>query len=182
MHRMVQKALARYGNQVAVVILPYPQEMECNKEVVKSAASITGACATARMALGVAALEPAKFAKFHDWLMADKEKPPSPTQAVQRGYTTVGRDRMKALSRDALHKQIAQYVDLYVKVKATTPDPSKVGLPLMVIGDQVVSGMHESDEKLFRLWEDNLGVKPVRGVSLPELPGLPIETGAGSGL
>jgi hypothetical protein len=176
---MVQKALSRYGSQVAVVVLPYPQEIECNKEITNAAASITGACATARMALGVAALDPAKFAKFHDWLMAGKDKPPTPSQAVQRAYTTVGRDRMRQLSRDKLHTQLAQYVDLYLKVKATMPDPAKVGLPLMVIGDKAVSGSHGSDEDLFRLWEDNLGVKPVRGATLPELSS---ESSAGSGL
>lgn len=170
MHRVVQKAMSRYGDQVAVVILPYPQEMECNKEVKNARNSITGACATARMALGVASLEPAKFEEFHDWLMAGKDKPPTPTQAVQQAYHTVGRDRMRQIPREQLQKQIAQYVDLYIKIKGTTPDPTKVGLPLMVIGNHIISGSQESDQKVFSAWEQHLGVKPVKSATGVEIP------------
>ena len=50
-----------------------------------------------------------------------------------------------------------------------TGDPAKVGLPLMVVGDQILSGTQESEEKVFRAWEEHLGVKPVQGVGAPEL-------------
>jgi len=160
MHRSVQKAMRRYGNQVAVVVLPYPQEMDCNKEIPSLKNSITGACATARMAIGVAMIDQAKFAAFHDWLMAGKDKPPTAAQVVQKAYTTMGRERMRQIPREKLQSQIAQYIDLYIKIKAKAPDPKKIGLPLLVIGDHINSGILE-DEKLFKLWEEHLGVTPV---------------------
>jgi protein-disulfide isomerase len=160
MHRVLQKALRRYGDQVAIVVLPYPQEMECNKEVKVSSHSITGACAIARMAIGVAKFDPAKFAQFHDWLMAGKDRPPSPAQVVQRAFTLAGRERITD-SREQLQKSIAEYIDLFMKIKSQTPDPSKVGLPLLVVGDHIMSGSQESDEKLFQAWEEHLGVRPL---------------------
>lgn len=161
MHRMVHRALARYGDQVAVVIMTIPAESDCNKEVAAKN-SIIGACATARMAIGVAKLEPAKFEDFHNWLMSGKDRPPSPAQAVQRAYSVVGRDRMKEMPRDDLQKQITQYVDLFIKIKSKTADPKKVGLPLMVVGNQILSGSQESEEKVFSAWEESLGIQPSR--------------------
>jgi hypothetical protein len=166
MHRIVQRALSRYRGQVAVIILPYPQESECNKNI--ASRSISGACATARMTLGVARLEPAKFPEFHDWLMSTKDRPPSASQAIRRAYSKVGEERIKAIPREQLHGQIAQYVDLFNKVKAKAADPEKIGLPLMVVGDLIFSG-DKTEEALFKIWEEKLGVKPV---SLGETPNL----------
>jgi hypothetical protein len=78
---------------------------------------------------------------------------------VQKAYTTIGRERMRQIPREKLQSQIAQYIDLYVKIKSKASDPKKVGLPLMVIGDHINSGVLE-DEKLFQIWEEHLGVKP----------------------
>jgi uncharacterized membrane protein len=167
MHRIVHKALNRYGDQVAVVVLTVPADAECNKEVAAKN-SITGACATARMAIGVATLEPTKFADFHNWLMSGKDKPPSASQAVTKAYGIVGRERIKD-ARDKLQKQIAQYVDLFIRIRSKTADPKKVGLPLMVVGNQILSGSQESDEKLFKIWEENLGIKPLQARDLPAL-------------
>jgi protein-disulfide isomerase len=172
MHRVLQRALRRYGDQVAIVVLPYPQEMECNKEVKDSKYSITGACATARMAVGVATIDPAKFAQFHDWLMAGKERPPSPSQVVARAYSLVERDRITTL-REQLQKSLASYIDLYMKIKSKTPDPTKVGLPLLVVGDQVLSGELKSDDVLFEAWERQFNVKPMTASSPADLPAEP---------
>jgi hypothetical protein len=101
--------------------------------------------------------------------MAGKERPPTPSQAVQHAYTLVERERITSL-REQLQKSLAEYVDLYMKIKAKTPDPSKVGLPLLVVGDQIIAGSLDSDEKLFQAWERQFGVKPLNAPAETELP------------
>jgi hypothetical protein len=175
MHRVLHKALRRYGDQFAIVVLPYPQEMECNKEVKQSRYSITGACATARMAVGVATLSPKKFAQFHDWLMEGKDRPPTPSQSIQKAYTLVGADHIREM-RPQFEKKMQDYLALYARIKATTPDPSKVGLPLMVLGDHIMSGSQESDEKMFQSLEQHLGVKPPDGDPASASPAESLDT------
>ena len=38
------------------------------------------------MSLGVARLKPYAFARFHDWLMEDKEEPPALDNIIAKAY------------------------------------------------------------------------------------------------
>jgi uncharacterized membrane protein len=160
-HRAVKQALSRYGDQVAVIVLIIPFERECNKLITTAAGSHRGACATARMALGVAALKPAAFGKFHDWLMADKDEPPRLDSIVSRAYSLVNRDRLRELSGgEQLKKQIAGYVNLYATLRNQNASNKEFGLPVQILGDHVMSGTVEKSAELYRAWEEHLGVKP----------------------
>jgi uncharacterized membrane protein len=159
-HRMVRRALERYGNQVAVVVLMIPQGMECNKEIKNPAHSKAGSCTVARMALGVSKLDPTRFAKFHDWLMEGKDNPPPEAQVVLKAYNSVGRERMKSLSNEEFLKQVSQNIDLFNRIKAEHPEPKKIGLPLMIMGKQIHAGTPKNETALFNDWEEFLGVKP----------------------
>jgi uncharacterized membrane protein len=170
MAKIVRRALDRYGNQVAVVVLVMPKGIECNKEVTSASASIPGACIIARMALSVAKLEPEKFTKFHDWLMEGKEKPPSPAQVVQKAYNTAGRDRINKLSQDDFQKQVNQTIDLFNLIKDQRPPGAKEpGLPLLILGNELHSGVPTKEEEFIRSWEDFLGVKPARATDASTL-------------
>jgi protein-disulfide isomerase len=163
MHRVVKRALERYGNQVAVIVLLIPFEMECNKDIKDPKNSHPGSCATARLALSVAQIDPAQFPKLHDWLMADKEKAPPLSQVVQRSQSLVERDRLREMPNDRLNKQIGQYVDLFTRIQSQArSDGKQLGLPLTILGDELISGAIEGDEKVFEAWETNLGIKPVQ--------------------
>jgi hypothetical protein len=72
--------------------------------------------------------------------------------------------------RPQFEKKMQDYLALYAKIKATTPDPSKVGLPLLVVGDHIMSGSQESDEKVFQALEQHLGVKPPDGAPAEATP------------
>ncbi len=160
-HRTVKQALARYGDQVAIILMVIPLERGCNRMVTKASASHTGACATARMALGVAALKPSAFPRFHDWLMQDKDKPPPRDQIIARAYSLVDRTRLRELSGgQELNKQIAQYVDLFAMLQNQRRGDKEFGLPVQILGDHVLSGTIEKPDDLYRAWEEHLGVKP----------------------
>lgn len=158
MHRLVQKALARYGDQVAVIVLPVPMEMKCNKLLASHEASHVGACTIARMTLNVAAIQPSQFHQFHDWLMADKEHPPQQGQVIARAYSMVDRERIRKLPRSELEQQLTQYVELYARLRSQEGN-SKFGLPVQILNDQIMSGMVAQESDLFDAWEKYLGVR-----------------------
>jgi uncharacterized membrane protein len=158
MHRLVKKGLARYGDQLAIVVIPIPLEMSCNRLVTTSAASHSGACTTARMVLGVSAIQPELFGKFHDWLMADKEKPPLQSQVVTKAYNMVDSTQLSKHSRSpALKEQLAEYIDLYAKLQRQQQD-GKFGLPVQILGNHIMAGAAANESDVFDAWEKHLGV------------------------
>ncbi len=160
-HQTMKRALSRYGNQVAVIVMVIPFEQGCNKLVTSAAYSHRGACSTARMALGVAALKPAGFAKFHDWLMADEDEPPRLDRVVARAYGLVNSERLRELSSsDRFQKQIESYVDLFATLQKQNSGKKEFGLPVQILGDHVMSGRVEKPADLHSAWEEHLGVKP----------------------
>lgn len=163
MHPLVQRSQRRYGNQVAVLILPVPLEMKCNRLVTDPKASHPGACTTARMALAVARIKPAAFRAFHDFLMEDVDKPPTQAKAVGKAYNMVDTTKLSELtSGSALNKQIAENIDLFATLQQQYAGTNKsIGLPIQILGDEIMSGSVENDEDVYKAWEKNFGVKPL---------------------
>lgn len=161
MHKTMKRALARYGGQVAMIVMVVPLETSCNKLITDPAGSHPGACSTARMALGVATLNPKAFPRFHDWLMADEEKPPSRDRIIARAYGLADRSRLRELSgSEELRKQVAEYVDLFARLTNRESGKKSFGLPVQILGDHVMSGSVEKASDVYKAWEEHLGVKP----------------------
>jgi uncharacterized membrane protein/thiol-disulfide isomerase/thioredoxin len=162
MHRIIEKGLARYGNDVAIIVMPIPLEKGCNKFVTETAASHRGACVTARLAIGVATIRPQQYIKFHNWLMAGKEdKPPMLEKILPKAYELVDRDRLRNFIRDEpVNKQIAQYIDLYARLRDAPGAGRDFGLPVQILGDKVMTGTVQKEEDVFKAWEEHLGVGP----------------------
>lgn len=159
MYPLIEEARERYGDQVAILVLPVPLETDCNKLVTNPTASHRGACWTARAACGIAKLDPPAFAKFHEFLIAGKEKPPM-DKIIPKSYGMVDGDAIRDLARSAeLKKQVEGYIDLYSQLQAKSGSRT-FGLPVQILGDHVMTGSVEKTEDLFKAWEQNLGVKP----------------------
>jgi uncharacterized membrane protein len=160
MHRIVERGLARYGSQLAVLIMPIPLETRCNRLITDPKASHQGACSTARMALGVAAIRPQAFERFHNWLMADKEKPPRADKIIAQAYGTVDRARLSSLSNGPdLNRQIKEYIELYATLAQRAGGNNKFGLPVQILGSHIMAGKAEKESDVFEAWEKHLGVK-----------------------
>jgi uncharacterized membrane protein/thiol-disulfide isomerase/thioredoxin len=158
MHPFIQQALKRYGGQVGLLIMPVPLEKECNKLVTNPAASHKGACYTARTAIGISQLNPPAFERFHDFLMAGKEKPPEMERLIPKAYSLADRNRLRELARGhALDKQIESYVDLYASLQSQ--GKKEFGLPVQILGDHIMTGSVEKVDDVFKAWEENLGVQ-----------------------
>jgi hypothetical protein len=159
MHRMIERGLARYRSQMAIIVMPIPLESRCNRLVTDPKASHPGACSTARMALGIAAIQPQSFKRFHDWLMADKEKPPREGKVFAKAYTMVDRARLRPLSNGPeLTGQIKQYVELYARLANQARGSKNFGLPVQILGNHIMAGKAERESDLFEAWEKHLGV------------------------
>jgi hypothetical protein len=162
-NKMVKKAMSRYGDQVALVVLPLPLEAKCNRLVINPAASHTGACTTARTTIALAKVKPASFPRFHDYLMSgDEKKPPSLASILTKAFGLADRVKLQTV-RDSkeMDKTIASYVDLFESLqKQSKKSKEEFGLPIQILGDHIMSGSVEKAEDIYKAWEEHLGVKP----------------------
>ncbi len=161
MFPFLEHALERYGDQVALLIMVQPLEKECNRLVTDSAASHSGACATARLAMGIARVNPPSFAKFHEFLMSgDKEKPPAIDRVMPKAYVLADRSKLRQMAQsDTLAKQLEGYIGLFAALQQQS-GKKDFGLPIQILGDHVMNGSVEKEEDIFKAWEEHLGVKP----------------------
>jgi uncharacterized membrane protein/thiol-disulfide isomerase/thioredoxin len=160
MFPMLEHALERYGDQVALLVMIQPLDKDCNKLVTDPAASHAGACATAKLAMGVARVNPSSFASFHEFLMSTKDKPPAMEAVLPKAYVLADRSRLRQLTQsDELSKQLEGYVDLFATLQKQSGKKS-FGLPVQILGDHIMSGSVEHEEDVFKAWEEHLGVKP----------------------
>jgi len=159
MATMMSEVLARYGDQVALLIMPVPLDKDCNKLVTDPTMLHPGACGTSRRVCGVAKLNPPAFAKFHEFLMTGKEAPPM-EKIVPKANGLVDRDKLRAfVNSPEAKKQVDGYVDLFGKLQAQTQAKGKTfGLPVQILGDNVITGEVEKIDDVFKAWEENLGV------------------------
>jgi uncharacterized membrane protein len=156
----VKRALSRYGDQVALVVLVLPLESTCNK-LVNPDRSSAGACSTARTAIALAKLRPSTFSQFHNFLMSgDEKKPPSSGTALNKAFGIVDRDKLMAMREsDDVHKKVASYVKLYESLIRSNSGNKEFGLPIQILGDHVMSGSVEKTDDIYKAWEEHLGVK-----------------------
>jgi hypothetical protein len=160
MYPVMEHALERYGDQVALLIMVQPLDKECNRLVTDPAMSHPGACATARLSMGVAHVNPSAFANFHEFLMSTKDKPPAMEAVLPKAYVLADRDRLRKLTQgDDLTKQLEGYVDLFDTLQKRS-GRKDFGLPVQILGDHVMNGSVEHEEDVFKAWEEHLGVKP----------------------
>lgn len=160
-YAQIEDALDRYGDQVAVVIMPVPLELECNRTVTSTDPMHRGACKLAELALAVARTDPRKFADFHGYLFADVDEPPGTAQAVVRAFRLTDRRKLRRVSQDsAIESRIQKYINLYSTLAVQNRGrETPFGLPVQVVGDTVLSGDMTSEE-MYSAWEESLGVKP----------------------
>lgn len=161
MHAHIRDAMYRYGDQLAIIILPVPLELECNKLVPATDPIHRGSCKIAATALAVAEVEPHAFLDFHNYLLADEDKPPTSSQAVFRAFAMVDRNEFRRVSRSKeISDRIQQNIRLYATLSAQQRDKKSFGLPVQLVGDTVLSGGEITSEEMFEAWEKALGIKP----------------------
>jgi uncharacterized membrane protein/two-component sensor histidine kinase len=163
MHETVMKAIDRYGDQLAIVVLPMPLELECNKMMDKTEPAHLGACKLARLAIAVSEVDPGAFVDFHEWLMADKDKVPPIDRAISKAYRLTDAKKIRErVNSDEINQRIQNNIQLYTSLASEQAKNSKpFGLPIQIVGDDVISGDTVSGDELLTKWEEDLGMKPL---------------------
>lgn len=161
MHPIIHDAVDRYGDQVALLVMPVPLDRDCNSLITDPTLHHPGACGTTRLILGLAHLNPSVFGKFHDFLMTGKDEPPDMSEIIPKAYGLANPDKLRELSRGPeVQKQMEGYVKFFGKLLDQNKGAKSFGLPVQILGDKVMSGSVEKPEDVFKAWEENLGVKP----------------------
>lgn len=157
-HKVLTQARRRYGDQVAIVIMPMPLDGDCNRYINVTNKMHRGSCKLARYALSVAAAKPASFARYHDWLLEDKDEVPPLDKAFIRAFRIVDSKQLRELTEsEEINGQISQDVELYRRLRAKR---SSLGLPVQIIGDVILSGKADV-KRTFRTWEKEFGIQPL---------------------
>lgn len=163
MHENIKLAANRYGDQLAIVVMPVPLELECNKQMPKTDPMHRGACRLSRLALSVAKADPSAFADFHNFLLANKDDVPSYSEAVVRAFRLVNRTKLRELTKsDEIESRIQNYIKLFAALSARKRTSDKpFGLPVQIVGNKVLTGKFETPEAMFEAWEEELGIQPL---------------------
>lgn len=111
-HHTIAGAQKKYGDDLAIFVLPVPLENACNPAA--SGGGHPGACELARIAIAVWRVDPLKFQTFHDWMFQSSR---SGSAARQFAETLVGKDSLKKeMSSGVPGQYIGRHVRLYQRV------------------------------------------------------------------
>lgn len=149
-HKAIDGAFKKYGDDLAIVVLPVPLDAKCNSSVRITNAKHAESCEIARIAVAVWRCHPAKFKQFHDWMF---EAPIARTafQAKQFGEKLVGKEKLqKELGKPYASQYVGKHVQLYQRVGANT-------VPKLLFPERTLVGEITSPTTLVNMIEQNLG-------------------------
>jgi uncharacterized membrane protein len=114
LHRQMEAARRRYGDQLAILTLPVPMNGGCNRFAgLVSDGPHRFACLYARLALAVWRIDRTKFVQFHAWLMDSDDLRPW-DEARRYAAKLVGEEPLEQERRHwGVSEMIGQYVDLF---------------------------------------------------------------------
>ena len=158
MHRYLEQARGRYGDQLAIVLAPVPLNRSCNRLWVTDNRHHKFSCLYAQLARAVWLERREQFEDFHNWLM-EGEHVPSPSEAKQRAAAILGsKQKVEEALRD---EEVKRHISICVDKWASTGNPLK--LPKVLFGNKsLIMGEPESAEWVFEKLEADLQIEPVR--------------------
>ncbi len=106
----IRGAKEKYGDQLAVIVLPVPMNLTCNPFIKATAAHHKESCELAKLAIAVWRLEPKQFSACHHWLFESKR---TYAGALQHAQQIVDEKKLKGELESNLP---TQYIDKIVKL------------------------------------------------------------------
>lgn len=154
LHHQLNQARQRYGNQLAVVLVPVPMNRDCNRFVQDTHPRHADACEIARLALAVWRVQPALFPELHEWLFAEATARPA-AEVRQWVERRLGAERLRFALNDAwINQRIHHGVHMY--------DICQHGaIPKLVTKRRVFSGEFATANQLLGVLASELGAQPV---------------------
>ena len=97
-------------------------------------------------------------------MMADKDKVPPVDRAIAKAYRLVDQKKLsERVNSDEVNQRIQKNISLYASLAAAqAKDGKPFGLPIQILGDEVVSGDHgDAATSYSRNGRSTLGIKPL---------------------
>ncbi|MGV3483807.1 MAG: vitamin K epoxide reductase family protein [Planctomycetaceae bacterium] len=147
-HVAIDGAMQKYGDRLAVVVLPVPLNRQCNPSARSTHAMHREACELAKLAIALWTVDRDQFAAFHDYLFDAK---PTFAAAQAKAMQMVDSQKLtQAMNGSIANEYIAKHVALYQKAGAGT-------VPKLLFPTTKIEGEVASPEALSQLIERHLG-------------------------
>ena len=155
-HGYLDQARRRYGDRIAVAVLPVPLNPDCNPAFHTHLTAHFYACEINRLALAVFRADPAAFPKMDAWLF-EPETSRLPGEAEAYAAGLVGDAALSRARADPWVAQaIARDVELYKELGADA-------VPKVLIGKQKFKGQPENAKVYFDAIEAEFNLSPRPG-------------------
>jgi protein-disulfide isomerase len=152
LERQFELAQPRYGDRLAIVLIPVPLNSGCNRAVGQTYPRHAYACLYAKLALAIWKESPDRFPEFHRWLF-DPIDPPEPAAAKREARRLLDdQDPDELSSQPWVEQQLEKCVDLYELCGSR-------GIPKLILGSAVAKGTIKSVDELCAVLEAHLGIK-----------------------
>lgn len=153
MHAHLEAARHRYGDRLAIVLIPVPLNSGCNPTVHNTQPVHENACLYARLAMAVWKNNPDAFPDFHQWLF-ETVQPPPPGIARSRASSLLGgRNLFEESNSKWVRKQLDRCIEISRRLGAAS-------VPKLIVGPRIISGSTEDCDEFFELIESNLKARP----------------------
>ena len=147
-HKAIEGARQKFGDRLAIIVLPVPLDAKCNPNVKTSDPKHADSCDLAKLAVAVWYVERDKFAEFHHYLF---EKKPNYASALTKAKEMVDNEKLAAAMNGSIPSEyVAKHIALYMKAgagnipKLMFPKTSAVGA---IESTEVVVGLIEKNAK-----------------------------------
>ncbi len=167
LHHGLQAARERYGDQVAIAVLPAPLSEQCNREYGSASSVFEGGCAYARLALATWLAHPEAFEEV-DACLAEGRQPPSLEEAERFATDRIGQSRLRAAMQSERVEAMLQHgINLNGAIRRHQREMGEAvtdGVPTLLLGDRgvLIGTPAGGAEGLFEILERELGIEPAQ--------------------
>jgi len=152
-HQMLIEAVGRLNQRLAVLMIPVPQEPQCNSYLRQASSSAQGrACKFARLALKVWHNAPTRYHSYEQWLFQNEELPPFDA-ALAHVRELTGYDNITDEEIDvSINRLVATAAD--VQHTARTQK-----IPTILLPRATIAGEVPSIEELMKILQKEMGMQ-----------------------
>ncbi len=160
LYQFMCQARQRYGDQLAIIMLPTPLNSDCNRHVTRTKPEQKHACELAKLALAVWLADPPQFTAMHEWLFDHYEQMvfDSPFGS---NVEAARRFAEKLVGKDALKQALADPdIDAWISTNNDLFNALGGGQPKLLLGNLRIDGRPETAQELFDLLEKHTSLRP----------------------
>lgn len=151
-HQYLDALMAKYPDQLAMIVLPVPLERACNPHLPLGLKDHPNACKFAELALKVWRADPESFAAFHQSLFDCRNQPYEVAEAM--AYAMVDPAKLDAVDHGWIKELLGQNASDYGLLVRETPVMPK----LLIKESLILHGKTKDRETLERALQEQLGI------------------------